>query len=204
MADYIKIPKDFKSLHDLKELIGNYEVVSRLSNALNNYQSMYIESFFMDIDEVLKYIPPKQHSEFKIKIRGHEFSKKINLSLAEILLEESPEKEKVFLIDNINKKIVLCDWKKKNNTNGNLKYTGEINFLLGENKNLKVLVHYAKRMQQAVGGVWINGQSTGYLSGHHYTPYTLYGFDIYEFCTKTNKFIGYNGSSEEPERGWIK
>ena len=65
MEDYIKIPKDFKSLHELKDLVNNYDLVTRLSEALNGYQQMYLESYLMTYDEVLKFIPESKHELYK-------------------------------------------------------------------------------------------------------------------------------------------
>lgn len=65
--EYIKIPKDFQSLHDLKELVGNYDLVQHLSSALFNYNEHYIQSYFMTMDEVLMYIPEEQQKDYKLK-----------------------------------------------------------------------------------------------------------------------------------------
>lgn len=69
MADYIKIPKDFKSLHELKDLVNNYDLISRLSNALNNYQRLYIEDYLLTLDGVLQYIPEAQQRSYAMQIR---------------------------------------------------------------------------------------------------------------------------------------
>jgi len=47
-------------------------------------------------------------------------------------------------------------------------------------------------------------RSNGYLSGESHIDYTINGFDIYEFCTKTNKYLGYKGCEEDERRGWQK
>lgn len=42
MDNFIKIPKDFESINDLKDLVNNYEFTSRLQTALNDYQQTYL------------------------------------------------------------------------------------------------------------------------------------------------------------------
>ena len=66
---FLKIPTDFKSLHDLKDLVSNYDLVSRLSNLLNNYQKAHIDSYLMTMDQVLEYIPIRHHDEYKLLLR---------------------------------------------------------------------------------------------------------------------------------------
>ena len=68
---FIKIPTDFKSLHDLKDLVNYYDLVSRLSNLLDNYQKAHIDSYLMTMDEVLEYIPIRHHDEYKVTIGGN-------------------------------------------------------------------------------------------------------------------------------------
>ena len=75
MAEFIKIPKDFNSLHDLKDLVVNYELTEKFINALKDYQSAYLNNFLMDYDELLNYIPESQHNKYKIYIRNREKQK---------------------------------------------------------------------------------------------------------------------------------
>lgn len=66
---FIKIPTDFQSLHDLKELIGNYNLVTRLTTVLNDYNHHYVNSFLLNMDEVLTFIPEEQHKDYKLSYR---------------------------------------------------------------------------------------------------------------------------------------
>jgi hypothetical protein len=70
--EFIRIPTDFTSLHDLKELVSNYDLVQRLTSALFNYNEHYIQSYFMTMDEVLMYIPEDQQKDYKLKYREDE------------------------------------------------------------------------------------------------------------------------------------
>lgn len=72
--DFIKIPIDFRSVHDLSELVGNYELVSNLLKVLHNYQRTYIDSHFMDIEEVIKYIPEKDLPYYKCSVASADSS----------------------------------------------------------------------------------------------------------------------------------
>ncbi len=241
--DYIKIPKDFQSLHDLKDLVNNYGLVNRLSKALDGYQRMYIESYLMTIDEVLDYIPASQQKLYKICVRNKkndmkkfvewsetpvgEIAKPIykKLSIRDVAKEymaagiKDWEKEKgkkysavksdakIFMVNTVDKLIDVCYWADKKLIGINLEsvsYKEKIDFNLDERtRKLMVMPHYEYSDNQAVGGVWINGQARGYLSGHAYHPYQIHGYDIYKFCTRTNKYIGYAGFKEDPKRPWI-
>ncbi len=233
--DYIKIPKDFQSLHDLKDLVNNYGLVNRLSKALDGYQRMYIESYLMTIDEVLDYIPTTKQKLYKICLRDSkndmkkfvkwsetpagEFDKPIykKLSIKDVAKEYMSTETnrypavkpdaKIFMVNTVDKFIDICYWadgKLMSINRGPVFYKEKINFNLNERtRELMVMPHYEYRDNQAVGGVWINGQARGYLSGHAYHPYQIHGYDIYKFCTRTNKYIGYAGFKEDPKRPWI-
>ena len=237
MSEFIKIPKDFNSLHDLKDLVVNYELTEKFINALKNYQKAYLDNFLMNYDDVLTYIPESQQSKYNIYIRSYndyEFMHKyigqkkpgadkngnIRLSLPDALLNIGVNKtDKVFLVDTKNKKINVCFWQstytkkaKKwgynridiDNINvSDVDFTNNLEFTLDpKNKVLVVKVFYTFEDTQSVGGVWINGRARGYLSGASRVPYTRYGHDIYHFCTRTNKFLGYKGREDDEARGW--
>lgn len=223
MAEFIKIPTDFRSLHDLTELVNNYDLVSRLCEALNSYQTHYLQSFFMTVDEVLKYIPATQHKMYRVWVRDNKYSigdeismwgeaadkKKLKSTLSSLILGKiKPKKgEKIFLVSHVKKEISVCWWNVGNSLKNidwidDFKY-GKLEFYLDDKKILVVKVHYSFTDSQAVGGVMING-SGGYLSGHSYSDYTRHGYDIYHFCTKTNIFLGYKGCKQDEKRKWMK
>jgi hypothetical protein len=245
-VDYIKIPKDFKSLHELKDLVNNYDLVTRLSQALNGYQRMYLDSYLMTYDDVLRFIPESQHSVYDVQIRGKDSDylmrsyigeKKKGAdkygyarnSLSSVLLNVDVTKnDKAFLVNAEDKKVDVCFWfdsaavnaralENKQQQNAakyglyggpkrhyaDVVYNGKMDFSLDSiTRMLVIYAHYSYGAKQAVGGVWING-GNGYLSGHSYTDYTINGYDIYHFCTRTNKYMGYKGFQEDPQRGWM-
>jgi len=247
MEDYIKIPKDFKSLHELKDLVNNYDLVTRLSEALNGYQRMYLDSYLMTYDDVLKFIPESQHEIYKVQIRdessdylmrsyvgekkeGADKNGYRRHPLSEILLGiDVSKKDKAFLVNVEDKIIDVCFWfdsaildskaleTKKNNrekeklnfvktkNKADVTYTGKMNFSLNsETRMLEIHAHYVFVANQAVGGVWINGRARGYLSGETYHDYDINGYDIYHFCTKTNKYMGHKGHKQDKYKGWME
>ena len=233
MAEFIKIPKDFNSLHDLKDLVVNYELTEKFINALKDYQSAYLNNFLMDYDELLNYIPESQHNKYKIYIRNREKQKNyigekkpgvdkngyLIESLAESLLDIDVSKQSKAYMVNTNKKIInVCFWncigekkevnkKKKSFFDStitcDIKYNNKFDFTLEpETKILTFKTYYSYTANQAIGGIWINGRSRGYLTRESYIPYTINGYDIYNFCTRTNKYFGYIGCQEDERRPW--
>jgi len=274
---FISIPTDFHSLHDLKELIGNYDLVTRLTAALNNYNAHYLDSYLMNMDEVLQYIPESEWPLYTIHVRGsisnvcksqdftlqylekiqktkkleydfeRETLKELNLCIKmnytrfkiiphqkdidhhnkywlkekgpfqpsyfyqfpidQSLLrffnckyEKRDKTEKIMLIDTINKIVEVCPWaaKKKFETDTFTKQE----FTLDKDKNLTLKQHYTVDDHYTIGGVWINGRANGYLSGGQSFPYTRNGYEMYKFCTRTNKFLGYEFGAEDKRKEW--
>ena len=116
-------------------------------------------------------------------------------------------------MDTVNKRVDVAYWanirrrtrKKRwseDEDEERITYTGKLEFALDENKFLCAKAHYTYTAQQAIGGVWINGRSRGYLAHEEYIPYTICGYDMYHFCTRTNKYIGYKKFKEDKARGW--
>lgn len=62
--DYISVPKDFKSIHDLKELANKVKTYIDLKNNLENYKRQYFDSFLMTKEEVLKYIADEEQLKY--------------------------------------------------------------------------------------------------------------------------------------------
>lgn len=120
-VDYIKIPKDFKSLHELKELVNNYGLVRRFVAALNDYQKLYVDSYLMTAEEVLAYIPVVQYDEYSVRVREKDLRKYVTYrfgekspiyqSLDNYLSSVDVQKDdKVFLVDTVNKFVDACFW----------------------------------------------------------------------------------------------
>jgi hypothetical protein len=214
---FIRIPSDFKSLHDLADLVSNYDLLSRLSEALLSYQMHYLQSYFMTLDEVLSYIPEKQQSGYGLWIHDDKFTignsigwKKPGLTLVSMLKAATKcgDNDKLFLVDTIGKYVVACYWNltktiiPRSIDDEGPRYK-ELGFHLNDKKILEVKANYEITAHQAVGGSWINGRTRGYLAHHTYAPYTLKGYDLHHFCTRTNKYMGYIDSIEEKRREWL-
>lgn len=279
-ADYIKIPKDFTSLHDLKELIGNYDLVTRLTTALNNYNRHYLDSYLMNVNEVLAFIPESQWYDYKISCRGSishatntwsidvnskwdDDKKKIKLykskkyPLVEIppeiytpeqiadrkkfnikdtkriyfkvplndalinYIDEKPllefnksenvsKEDKIFIVNSKDKTVEVVMWA-LNKPDMHYKYSSitydlsKIEYELDKEKNLTIKCNYSYTAHQTFGGVWISTfGGNGYLRGGTTSPYTINGYDIYKFCTRTNLFLGYFGFKEDEKRARVK
>jgi hypothetical protein len=116
--------------------------------------------------------------------------------------DKKPKDEKIFLVDTTNKIVEACPWAaKKNFCRGQITYKDQ-EFILDQNKNLTLVQNYTVEDSYMIGGVWINGRARGYLSGGQSMPYTRKGYETYIFCTRTNKFLGYQGCKEEARKGW--
>lgn len=233
MESFIKIPTDFKSLHDLKDLVNNYDLVSRLSNALNSYQKAHIDSYLMTIDEVLEYIPIKHHEEYKVMVGEKEISSvyisydkeqkdlasKLNYALSEkryyngskwqyeITLVKNHKQERIFMVNTIKKEINIIYWYTDVTFCVKPRYEfGKIQYEIDEERILSVKVNFTFTDYQQVGGASImclTGYS--YYRGGQRVPYTREGYEIYQFDTKTNQYLGYIESVVvTPEREWHK
>lgn len=226
-AKFIKIPTDFKSLHDLGELVDNYELASRLSEALNGYQRKYVDSYLMTGDEVLRYVPESQHAEYVFAIRNdvrdpnNEWSSAKGVTMLTLLQNSKCFKLKSFMVNTVKKQVDLCGWAiagelpdfktgphgrygDYNWGNKDLKYNTPTFHIDIKKRMLAMRAHYTFTASQAVGGAWISGGNSSYLSGETYNEYTSSGYDVYSFCTRTNMYTGYVGKVEEPKRPWIK
>jgi len=167
----------------------------------------------MNLDEVLAYIPEVQHSEYTIKLRDNCISKYNNitfekLSISKALLSIDVEKtEKIFFVDTVNKTVDACFWASekiysqtknetlldKNKYRPNVNYLGGASYKVDEESELiYVSATYSFKNSRRVGGVVINrGSSNSYMSGGKWEEFLDYGEDVYIFCTKTNKYLGY-------------
>ena len=261
---FIKIPVDFQSLHDLKELVSNYDLVTRLTTALNGYNRSYIDSYLMTLDEVLKFIPEEQQKQYKISCRGNSYDFNTVYAYRSYVYEETKEtvpaskyaylipksykgkngvyvklpldvalnklfdreeelgtkinkktianqiqkNERVFMVDVDNKIVELCPWAVNKNEFTQVIHTGKLLFDLDKNKNLTLKCEYTYTDSQHIGGVRISTYGgNGYLRGGHTEYYQRTGWDLYKFCTRTNKFLGYQGckiTKKDQREAWIK
>lgn len=225
-SNFIKIPKDFQSLHDLKDLVDNFGVVLRLKKLLDSYQMEYLKSHVMTGPEVINYIPKNQHNDYQIIKNGrslqrvwHDYDSdwtKISendrtkqYTIRQSIIESYNIKaysKRIYMVDTINKIIYMCPWvDAKHITNNETMWTGQIDFNVEPEKYITtVSAHYTFTDSQAIGGVWINGRENGYLSGETYNKYTRTGVETHKFCTRTNKYLGLHSIVESPERPWIE
>jgi len=219
---FIKIPVDFQSIHELKELINNYELVSKLSNALNNYQQAYVDSFFKTPEEVIKYIPESQINNYKIFNRETHIeylgffigdyhwgeNKLTTLDMfTKLCANKDYSTKKAFLVNTIKKIIDVCDFKmdKSDSYKDAIIYNKSQKYLVDVKKRKLILkAEYTFTQKSAVGGAWINGRARGYLTGHSIIEYPANGFDEYEFCTKTNKYLGFSRTVQDKPRPWVE
>lgn len=231
MSEFIKIPTDFKSLHDLKDLVHNFDLVSRLSNALNDYQRAHIDSYLMTYNQVLEYIPLKDQENYKVfwvdremrkylgyneKTEKYEYATELYPRLFKAFEKESygcgvakveceePEQKRIYMVDTLNKRVDIVYWAENIKLPDIKRDYGKIDYEITEDKILVVKVNYTFTAHQTVGGVWINGRARGYLSGGTSVPYTSSGYSIYHFDTKTNQYIGYKGEWQEEGRPWVE
>ena len=222
-SKFIKIPKDFQSLNDLTELVQNYDFVSRLSNALNGYHRAYIESYLMTMEEVLDYIPKSQYDKYELHYRGSEiWQYGVDESFCEKLLRNNNPGLKMYMVNTKKKSVDIQGWvdgykkiltrieqiefdidsRRKRETP--FTYKGNHKFIVDiKTRRLEVQIPYIFTDHQAVGGCQISTGHGFYLSGHSMEPYLSNGYDIFYFCTRTNKYLGYGGNWEAERRPWI-
>jgi len=229
---FIKIPLDFRDLHDLKELVDNYEFVAKLAKALNNYQEHYIDSLFMTLNDLLEYIPEDQHKQYKVYTRkeihrqedyNFKLNKNVPISLAKTLIEatkdenydwsDKPKRKKrtktheepIFLVDNINKRIQICFWNHPSKEDCDITYKKREFIVKAKEKILIAKIHYETIGYQTVGGCLINrGCWNEYHTGGTTHEYIKNGYELHHFCTRTNQYLGYFGKKEDKDRPWIE
>lgn len=116
---FIKIPADFKSLHDLGELVTNYKFANKLISLLNGYQEHYVDSYLMSMEDILKTIPTDRQELYTIKLNEGGFSREISIynkeSRVRIKLDKMLEAidsgdDKIYLINHQDKIIDICFW----------------------------------------------------------------------------------------------
>lgn len=124
-VEYLKLPKDFSSLHNLKDLVKYHQATLDAAKSLEQYKQNYskytdtlFDSFRMNCDEILQQI---EHNLDKYQvclqgrcvqnyaehINGEKISRKYTIFEALRIISKD---EKVFLLDTINKKIEICYW----------------------------------------------------------------------------------------------
>lgn len=182
---FLKIPTDFKSLHDLKDLVSNYDLVSRLSNLLNNYQKAHIDSYLMTMDQVLEYIPEEDYNNYKVTIGDNTIdflyvsqteTRKDLASLLlfalcqtwdynyklykyEVTISDEAKEEPIFIVNTLKKEInVFYSYSKLSfhkKNNNYYNYNGKVEYEIDEEKILSVKIHFNFISYQQIGGAQI-------------------------------------------------
>jgi hypothetical protein len=188
----------------------------------------------MTMDEVLEYIPIKHHDEYKViisnekqidnvyikqdDIRTDLFSKleyalseKRNYNYSEYEYEITPvenhKQERIFMVNTIKKEINVIYWfSNKLFYNRSYGLNREVEYEIDEERILSVKVHFTITEYQQVGGSKIMcGTGHSYFRGGQSVPYTRKGYELYQFDTKTNLYLGYiEAKIITPERKWHK
>lgn len=132
--EYYKLPKDFASLHNLKDLVKYHKTTLEVQESLNQYKDNltkytqeFFNSFVMNQDEVLSFIPESELSQYEVCQQGVEIMTyrtyspqnekydNFKRSIDECLkLASNNSNVKIFLVDTINKKIEICYWLNEN------------------------------------------------------------------------------------------
>lgn len=122
--EYYQLPKDFASLHNLKDLVEYHQTTIDVQKSLLKYQENllkytveFFNSFRMNVDEVLNFIPESENYQVCLQGNSIQDYKKYTSSdyipkkhsISEALRLASTD-QKIFLVDTINKKIEICYW----------------------------------------------------------------------------------------------
>lgn len=209
--NFITIPKDFQSLHDLKDLVDNYEVLSKLANALNGYQKLYVDSYLKTFYELKTYLPKGSEDVYQVWDEPYKKSQyyKMPLKKFETRISEEDKDKKLFLVDTKNKVIQIfgnCDALNTSYFKDSYPKFDKIKYEVDLTKR-KLLVTYNFSFTDSypVGGckIWC-GTGHSYLTGHTNVDYIRNGYDIHEFCTRTNKYLGCKKRVLDKGRTWVK
>jgi hypothetical protein len=204
--EFISIPRDFRSLNDLKDLEKNYDFYSRLFNELKSYNNHYLNSYIMTSLQVLKEIPKKNWDKYMLMERGQIITCDDDFKDRTINnLNDSDDyyRKQHWIINHTNKTVCLVEFKSLVTTGKKCITTDfyraryvDIEYKVDTKKGiLKCEVKSEMDASYHVGGAWINGRERGYWIPHcggQSIDYTLRMSDIFTFCTKTNKLIEYD------------
>ena len=209
--NFITIPKDFQSLHDLKDLVDNYEVLSKLANALNGYQKLYVDSYLKTFYELKTYLPKGSEDIYTVWIGPFQKTQwPTYLSSFEPLVKEEDKDKKLFLVDTKNKAIHIFGKLNIDHRYSDSKHSMSYDKILYEvdleKRKLLVILHFSYTDSYPVGGCMISTgvPGGGYLTGHSYVDYIRNGYDVHEFCTRTNKYLGCKKRVQDKAKGWEK
>ena len=234
----IQAPLDFDSLHNIEEFGKTYKQVISFIDNIKKFQEQYLENMMKSKDELLQYIPEKQLSQYHVYLQHHKLCpwdkfaidlvqkvvvdrfanqrKKYREQGIELVGLIHPTRDKIFLIDTVNKRIYLCLWYRHNyretihgwlyDHHCTLEYDRNYIFEILPEKydrdsNGKYFTH-----DEDVFRVRVNLSSNKIIPHDTYAKWVTeggYRFDllnsygrsgqeVYDFCMKTNTFKEYN------------
>lgn len=212
----ITIPTDFESLHELKDLGTKYGAAIKFLETINEYRYSYFESFVKTYDQVLQYIPETQYKLYKVFLLDKELCTfnefdlhVIKLNEPSVIIEQKNGKyqatqvsyrlvypnDRVFLIDTINKKVQFCPWIYRRATIRtrqffNLQYL-DVTYdrftfkIVPEESIFRVVVPLYKKQLYTQ-------EEYMHCAQHGYCPGSQGGYEIHDFCLRTNRYLGFN------------
>jgi hypothetical protein len=213
MIDYIKIPKDFNSLHELKSFGLMYGAAINFIKKVNEYQGSYFASFCKNLDEVLQYIPENKYSTYDVYLLDNQICRLDEFDITQIQFAEPCNMiklvgknlavehlsyrpvnttDKMFLVDTLNKRVQICPWifrsstidKKIYNHYVQITYGGHHFKIDAANNVFSAVVELRRK------NIFLN-QSFYFESGGGYTSGYM-KYEVHDFCMRTNEYIGYN------------
>jgi len=137
-VEYFKLPKDFASLHNLKDLIQYRQTTLEIEKNLKQYEKnlikyteTYFTSYTMNIDEVLLYV--EDIEQYRVCLHGNDIAlctkqnwkhkggdgkpythryKSIEClqNVIKLYKKYIDKNHKLFLVDTVNKKVEICYW----------------------------------------------------------------------------------------------
>lgn len=219
MDNFVKIPTDFESLHEVKDLGNLYSNAISFLEKISNYQESYFKSFIKSFDEVSEIIPENQRNkydvclvdqplcklkDFKIDlIKLNQICDHLRMFRGKLITERKnfrpiASTEKIFLIDTINKKINVCVWigyryasirDYINDLNFNLSYGGDWLYKIDPKTNIFKVIVNLGSKQ-----IFTDEQLRKSRDPYSFQPGIPNhgGHEVHYFCLRTNQYLGYN------------
>lgn len=129
--NFVKIPKDFESLHELTDFKNQYSAATNFIKKIDEYRNSYFNSFIKSYDDVLQYIPEKQLKSYHVSLLDKDLYRLDKFDIKDLKLNNKSRgveivnkvakiverdhtkisiTDKVFLINTIDKKVQFCPW----------------------------------------------------------------------------------------------
>jgi hypothetical protein len=216
------LPADFESLHDIRDFGRKYKETISFIDKIKTYQHEYLRHMLKTWDEVTLYIPEEQLKDtYKVCLQDNVLCKWDELNLEEIqkampdrlsyerkqyklmgidIIGLLHKRDKLFLVDTVNKKIHLCFWY-ENNAREKIhgwvmnKYYCAIHYsdyafeILSDEEIFRIKVSLGTKMMLDQEKYW---EWVRHTQNYGYHSYGSGGVEIYDFCMRTNTFKEYN------------